>query len=387
MTIGIVLSKPPRYSETFFISKIKGLQNGGHKVILFVQAQDKAFDLCPVEVALTSSKNPLKLLLNGLKFLFSYLSHPNKFNRFIKWERKTERGWNRAFKNCYLNAHILKADLDWLHFGFSTMAFQSENVAKAIGAKMAVSLRGYDIDVVPLKRKSEYQLIWDRVDKVHALSNYLIEKASQLGLKSDTTRQIISPAIDLSVLPNDLNYDNTGTLRILTIARLHWIKGLDYTLEALAQLKNEGLKFEYSIVGSGPEFERLKFAIYQLGLENEVNLVGGIPHTEVYKYLTNSDLYIQYSNSEGFCNALLEAQGHGLLCVASDGGALKENVLDSETGWIVPKRNPEGLAEKIKEIISLPREKKNEIIKNAQARVKRNFGLEKQQQEFISFYE
>ena len=50
---------------------------------------------------------------------------------------------------------------------------------------------------------------------------------------------------------------------------------------------------------------------------------------EIKISLNNSDVYLQYSVQEGFCNAVLEAQAMGLLCVVSDGGALPENVIDN----------------------------------------------------------
>ena len=46
MTIALVLPQPPGYSETFFRSKIKGLQANGHQVILVTAATNKTFDLC-----------------------------------------------------------------------------------------------------------------------------------------------------------------------------------------------------------------------------------------------------------------------------------------------------------------------------------------------------
>ena len=41
MKIGLVLSKVPAPSETFFISKVKGLQKAGHQVILFANGHLK----------------------------------------------------------------------------------------------------------------------------------------------------------------------------------------------------------------------------------------------------------------------------------------------------------------------------------------------------------
>ena len=47
MKIGLVFPSTPGYSETFFTSKIKGLQEHGFSVVLLSQTVDKNFDLCP----------------------------------------------------------------------------------------------------------------------------------------------------------------------------------------------------------------------------------------------------------------------------------------------------------------------------------------------------
>src|SRR5690606_16415229 len=93
--------------------------------------------------------------------------------RYIKLERKEGTRWVLILKKIYLNAYILKQKLDWLHFGFATMALGSETVAKAIGAKMAVSFRGFDIAVYPIKNPGCYKTLWKYVDKLHAISDDL----------------------------------------------------------------------------------------------------------------------------------------------------------------------------------------------------------------------
>ena len=51
MTIGLVISNTPAYSETFFNSKIKGLKENGFKVVLFVSHNTNNFNLCEVKLA------------------------------------------------------------------------------------------------------------------------------------------------------------------------------------------------------------------------------------------------------------------------------------------------------------------------------------------------
>ena len=175
--------------------------------------------------------------------------------------------------------------------------------------------------------------------------------------------------------------------RMATVARLHWKKGLISTLEALAILNTKGLDFEYTIVGEGSEIQDIKFAIHQLGLADKVKLVGKKTHSDVITILSSSEIYLQFSISEGFCNAVLEAQAMGLLCIVSDAEGLAENVLDNETGWVVSKRDTAALAIKILEVVNLPLHEKEMITQRAIKRVKEDFNLRKQQDAFLRFYE
>src|SRR5690606_31093331 len=172
----------------------------------------------------------------------------------------------------------------------------------------------------------------------------------------------------------------------MTTGRLHWKKGFLETLEALAMLKSEGLDFTYKIIGEGNEYERIAFAAYQLGLKDHIQFLGKLPHAEVKKELESATIYLQYSIQEGFCNAVLEAQAMGKLCIVSNAEGLPENVLDGITGWVAPKYNPQVLSETIQKVLALNPEQKKLIAETAQMRVKEEFNIEKQQREFVEFY-
>lgn len=387
MKIGLVLSKTPAYSETFFLSKINGLKVSGFDITLFVQKKENDFSLCEVIVSpRVDNGNKLAQFFRVLYVSLGLLiKNPRSLFKFVSLELKANRSWIQIVKNMYNNAHILKADLDWLHFGFATMAIQSEHVAQAIGAKMAVSFRGFDLDVYPIKHPDCYPLLFKNVDKVHAISKYMLDKGYELGLSKDKLYKIITPAIDVLKFKRKEQV-RSPKLQILTIARLHWIKGLEYCIRAMKLVKDQGIDFTYSIVGEGIEYDRLQNLIQSLELSKHVVLEGRKDHDDVLDYLSRADIYIQYSESEGFCNAVLEAQAMGLLCITSDGGALPENVIDQRTGWIVPKKNPEKLSEKILEVLALSEIEKNNIRIQAQKRVLIDFNLEKQQKEFADFY-
>jgi colanic acid/amylovoran biosynthesis glycosyltransferase len=389
LRIGMVLPAVPGYSETFFRAKIKGLQDAGHEVILFAGRTSPDFQLCRVIHSFpVYGWAPLQavVIMWGLLRLFSRA--PLKAWRFYRLERQTGRGMKKTIENLYLNSHILPLRLDWLHFGFATTALRRENTALAMGAKMAVSLRGYDIALYPLKHPGCYHLLWQKADKVHTISDDLLALAYQQGLPSAKPVVKITPAIDTQQFHRST--PTTGIfnkpIRILTVARLHWKKGLEYTLEALANLKSKDVDFQYTLIGDGEEYERLVFAAHQFGIREQVHFAGKMPHEEVKAAMEQSDIYLQYSISEGFCNAVLEAQAMGLLCIVSDAEGLPENVLHGETGWVVPRRHPELLADQIEQVMQLPPEQHQTIRQRAIQRVREEFNIEKQIEAFLQFY-
>ena len=389
MKIGLVLSNPPAYSETFFNSKIKGLQDNDFDVILFTQVTNPEFNLCKVFTAAKVYANPVLQLFNILCVFLSLLSKFYVVKRYIVLERKEQTSWFNLLKKIYLNAHLLKADLDWVHFGFATQAIGSELVAKAIGAKMAVSFRGFDINVYPIKHPKCYDLLWGHVNKVHSISQYLLYNAHSLGLSKKTSSMLITPAVNCKALSSvSFKQQDRSKLQILTIARLHWIKGIDLLIEAAALLKINNVSFTWKVVGSGDQnfLERYKFHIYERGLQNEVILLGKLTHENTLIQLKKTDLYVQTSINEGFCNAVLEAQALGKLCIARDVGGLSENILDKKTGWVVPKCDSKALGAKVMEVISLTEGAKENIRIAARARVELQFTIELQQQKFINFY-
>ncbi|HLV38677.1 glycosyltransferase family 4 protein [Xanthomarina sp.] len=307
--------------------------------------------------------------------------------RYVKLERSEGTAWLQIFKKVYLNAQLLKAKLDWLHFGFATMALGSETVAKAIGAKMAVSFRGFDMTVYPVKNPGCYQMLWRHIDKAHTISDNLLKLAVKHGMPENTPFEKITPAINIDLFQSETTELSSKERPVLiTTARLHWIKGYVSTLEALALLKEQGIDFVYKIIGEGKEYERIAFAAYQLGLTERVQFLGKLPHAEVKQELEEASIYIQYSIQEGFCNAVLEAQAMGKLCIVSNAEGLTENVLHGKTGWVVPKYSPYLLAEQIKKVLLMDVEEKAVISKNAVERVRRKFNVEKQTKEFVGFY-
>src|SRR5690606_23456559 len=103
MKIGLVLSQTPGYSETFFTSKIKGLQGNGMAMVLYCQSKNKDFTLCPVIESPKVSRNPLLQTGYFIKEFLLLLPHIPTVFRYIKLERKEGSSPLQIFKKTYFN--------------------------------------------------------------------------------------------------------------------------------------------------------------------------------------------------------------------------------------------------------------------------------------------
>lgn len=211
--------------------------------------------------------------------------------------------------------------------------------------------------------------------------------AIEQGLPENVKTKKIVPAIDLTLFDYRPAFNPNGDLIFMTIGRLHWKKGYVDTLMALSILKQTLKEFKYYIVGKGQDYERIAFVAQELGLSEEVEFLGRLSQEEIISYLNKTGIYLQYSIQEGFCNSVLEAQAMGKLCIVSDAEGLSENVLNNESGWVVPKGRPELLAAKIRSVLDLQVEEKNKTMQNAINRVREKFSIDQQINDFIQFYE
>jgi glycosyltransferase involved in cell wall biosynthesis len=112
-------------------------------------------------------------------------------------------------------------------------------------------------------------------------------------------------------------------------------KGIDILMRALASLKPE-LRWQFRIVGSGPEETGLRRLAHSLGIESRVVFAGELPPAEVITALAATDIFLLGSHSEGRPNALVEAMAAALPIVASRIAGITELVEEGVSGLMPP---------------------------------------------------
>lgn len=125
-------------------------------------------------------------------------------------------------------------------------------------------------------------------------------------------------------------------------------------LDAIHQLKTEGVGIHCTMVGAGACEEALKEKTASLSLHDQLNWLGRIPNYELPEALMQAQVYIAVPETEGVSASLFEAMACGCFPIVTDLPANRAFIDDGYNGMLVPVGRPEVLAEKIKLFFSNP---------------------------------
>lgn len=145
---------------------------------------------------------------------------------------------------------------------------------------------------------------------------------------------------------------------ILFIGELLERKGVVVLLDALDLLADRGVTdFELRIVGDDrpgldPDKDRMVALITARG--HGAALTGPVDRHEVYRHLSQADLYVFPTYTEGQPFTVIEALAAGVPIVASDIQAISNMIEDGHHGRLVPAGDAVGFADAMQELLEHP---------------------------------
>ena len=163
--------------------------------------------------------------------------------------------------------------------------------------------------------------------------------------------QVLYNGVDLEKFATRTPRETREKLTIGSVGRLVAVKNYDLLLRAAAQLPPE-LNWQVVLIGEGPERSRLETTIGELGLRERVKLLGH--RDDVKDLLSQFEIFVLPSLSEGMSNTLLEAMAAGVPVVASDVGGNREIIDAGLSGLLFPSGNIEAAADAIRTLATDP---------------------------------
>jgi D-inositol-3-phosphate glycosyltransferase len=146
---------------------------------------------------------------------------------------------------------------------------------------------------------------------------------------------------------------------LLFVGRIQRLKGLEVLLRAFAHLQDVDARVV--VVGGQPstlqetrEIARLQHLATRLGIAERVVFLGALPHEQLALCYRAADVTVMPSSYESFGLVAVESLACGTPVVATRVGGLTSIVRDTETGFLVPWRDPALFAERIRAILTDP---------------------------------
>ena len=279
------------------------------------------------------------------------------------------------FKILYLYQVFKKYEVDTLVLGLSQDLKAAGLAAKLAGVRQIIYRRGL---ATPLKNSFLHRFYFKYiVTKVIANSeevkrNLLIRNNSLINA-SDI--YVIYNGINLNDISgkDDINLKNP-LIVIGYVGRLVEGKGLNYLIELAVYLKDYQYDFAIKIVGIGKMRNQLEDYAKELKVEDSIIFVEFLHDTcHFYKEI---DIFVFPSESEGCSNALLEAMAHAKPIVAFNISSMPEMVVDGISGFLVPGKDVQRMAEKVILLIKSV-ELRNDMGKEARLKIADKFDFDK----------
>jgi colanic acid/amylovoran biosynthesis glycosyltransferase len=403
MRVAFCLNVFPNTSETFVLNQIIGLLNRGHEVDVFSQSRNTT-DLWHPDIEknqvlgrTTYTERPCGRAIRVIKAACA-LAKASLHGRFRFWSALDGRRFGRQAFNlslAYRAAPFLSRapyDVVQCHFGPAGIFAQTLRDVDALRGPMITMFHGYDISVhVQLHGSGVYKHLFARGDLFTCPSEFVRQRLITAGCPAEKVQRF-KLGTDLKRFSfKERTLDSSGAIRLVTVARLTEKKGLEYSIRAVAKLSQRFPKLEYNIIGDGdlrPELTRL---IEVLGVGSTVHLLGWKTQEEVQLLLDQSHVFVLASvesrngDIEGLPMVLQEAQAMGLPVVCTRHSGIPEGILDGKSGFLVPERDVDALADRLADVISRP-EAWPEMGRQGRAFVETEYDLDKRNDALVELY-
>lgn len=182
---------------------------------------------------------------------------------------------------------------------------------------------------------------------------YVFSKADHIVCQGAYWETFFSSLVDVDIhpkfviIPNWIDIDRYNLTEITTakndainILYMGWIqedKGVYDIFKAIAMMGGSTRKINFYFLGDGPARQTLKQMADSGKYFFNFFFPGWIHGRDKLEYISNSDIFVLASHSEGLPNSLMEAMGCGVASIATNVGSVSDLIINEETGILVEK--------------------------------------------------
>ena len=138
-------------------------------------------------------------------------------------------------------------------------------------------------------------------------------------------------------------------------------KGYETLIRGFARIAQEHSDWKVIFAGNGEIANAMKI-VECCGIQNQVEFLGWVTDKDKEKVFQEASVYCLASDGEGFPMGVLDAWAYGIPCVVTPVGGIPDIVVDGENGLVFSIGDVDGLANKLRMIISDRTLRKNIVL-------------------------
>ncbi len=217
---------------------------------------------------------------------------------------------------------------------------------------LAVSAWGSDVLLAPRKsilHRWRIQYVMRRSDWLFCDADVLRDRMAGLGAKREKIR-----VVPLGVTDEWLKIGHTRPqisdrlIHVVTNRRLEPLYRVDTFIRAMRSIESDRPgEFRFTVVGDGSQRAELESLARELGVHDRIDFMGVLSEDKLRSVMTDADIFVSCSSSDGTSVSLLEAMAAGVFPIVTDLPANREWLTPGETGVLFPVGDHERLARAI----------------------------------------
>ncbi|MFC0344185.1 glycosyltransferase [Epilithonimonas hispanica] len=273
---------------------------------------------------------------------------------------------------------IKKINPDIVHTAAAEANFFGVLAARLVGVNVII---GEEVGIPNHSSIAQkvFRWVYRFADKVVGVSQSVKNYLVSINEISENKGEVIYNPVSI---PTQFPKAVSEKFEIVYVGRLEAVKNVEGLIRAFANSENDNMHL--TIVGDGRERNNLEELTSHLKMESKVTFVGF--SSEPSKYLSNADLFVLPSYSEGFGIAAAEAMFLQIPVLCSNVGGIPEFVVNGENGWLFNPNNIDELSSKLNDIFVLDNAALKQIGLNGYNSVNTQFTIEKYIQNLERFY-
>lgn len=404
MKIAFIVTRFPTLSETFVLNQITGLIDRGHEVDVYASHTSNnaemhtditEYSLLDKTFCTKIPSNKFLRILKCVKLLFAnFLNRPVGLLSVLN---VIKYGKQAASLNLFYIAITMMHrnepyDIIHAHFGQNGLKACILRELGFIQGKVATTFHGNDITTyIEKEGEQAYNLLFELGDIFLPISKRWEDRLIELGCSKDKIA-VHRMGINSRKFAFSLQeqHSKNNPVEVVSIARLVEKKGIEYGIRAVAKLK-DSRAMSYTIVGDGSLRESLQRLIDSLSVNDIVRLVGWKRQEEIVKILQNGNILLAPSitsengDQEGIPVVLMETMAMGLPIVSTLHSGIPELIENGKSGFLVPERDIDALAEKLNYLIENPKVWKSMSLAGREF-VEQNYDIDKLNNRLVKIY-